>query len=258
MPRSGSGISAIFASTSLSPSALPPRAAARRRLQLLGALLHRGAFLVGEPRGLLCRFPLSHREAPPCTRTSRSLLGLGGSCHVRLVEMDQIHFDVSSVECAQLHGRRPPPVPGAEQAPVRSSSCCAAARRDRRVEELCALGNTRAWSRSPAPVARRSSRLDAPSSSATAATPYYVVDLAPLQQLLADAALSLHPALGSTAPDPPNAARLRTRARTVPVHRRQRRSQIADAASAEQLSSGALSAASAGSRASRSIPTPCA
>ena len=78
MARSGSGISAIFASTSLSPSALSCRA--RFRLQLLGALLHRGSFLgreslgrlagrggaLGGARGaLLRRFLLSHREAPP-------------------------------------------------------------------------------------------------------------------------------------------------------------------------------------------------
>jgi hypothetical protein len=57
------------------------RAAARFRLQLLGALLHRGPFLVRESRErlagrggvlggllrvLLCSFPLSHCEAPPC------------------------------------------------------------------------------------------------------------------------------------------------------------------------------------------------
>ena len=51
MTRSGSGISAIFASTSLSPSALL-LPAARFRLQLLGALLHRGSFLVRESLGL--------------------------------------------------------------------------------------------------------------------------------------------------------------------------------------------------------------
>ncbi len=52
MVRSGSGISAIFASTSLSPSALS-LVRARFRLQLLGALLHRGSFLVRESLGLL-------------------------------------------------------------------------------------------------------------------------------------------------------------------------------------------------------------
>ena len=52
MARSGSGISAIFASTSLSPSALS-LLRARFRLQLLGALLHRGSFLVRESLGLL-------------------------------------------------------------------------------------------------------------------------------------------------------------------------------------------------------------
>jgi hypothetical protein len=56
------------------------RAEARFRLQLLGALLHRGSFLVRESlgllvvrggalggllRALLCGFPLSHCEAPP-------------------------------------------------------------------------------------------------------------------------------------------------------------------------------------------------
>src|SRR5438132_1037810 len=53
--RSGKGIAAIFASTALSPSAclLPARAAALVRLQLLGALLHRTAFLVRESLGLL-------------------------------------------------------------------------------------------------------------------------------------------------------------------------------------------------------------
>jgi hypothetical protein len=47
--RSGSGISAIFASTSRSPSALPrAQAAARFGLQLSGAGLHRGPFPVRE------------------------------------------------------------------------------------------------------------------------------------------------------------------------------------------------------------------
>src|SRR5436309_10898151 len=58
----------------------PARAAAPLRLQLLGALFHRGSFLVresldrlargcalGGPRcALLRRFPLSHYETPPC------------------------------------------------------------------------------------------------------------------------------------------------------------------------------------------------
>src|SRR3984893_17342756 len=78
MARSGSGMSAIFASRSLSPSPLCA-GLAPGRLQLLDAFLHRGSFLVreslghlasgslsGRLRALLCRFPLSHCEAPPC------------------------------------------------------------------------------------------------------------------------------------------------------------------------------------------------
>jgi len=53
MARSGSGISAIFASTSLSPSALPARGRGALPLQLLGALPHRGSFLVRESLGRL-------------------------------------------------------------------------------------------------------------------------------------------------------------------------------------------------------------
>jgi len=48
MARSRPCISAIFASTALSPAALSARAAARFRLQLFGALLHRSSFLVCE------------------------------------------------------------------------------------------------------------------------------------------------------------------------------------------------------------------
>jgi hypothetical protein len=81
MARSAFGVSAIFASTALSPSALPARgAAARGRLQLLGALPHRVSFLIRDPLGffliavvrladfcvLPCGFPLSHCEVPPC------------------------------------------------------------------------------------------------------------------------------------------------------------------------------------------------
>src|SRR5215204_7280247 len=58
MARSGSGISAIFASTSLSPPALSARgprlaSAFSSWARFLGALLHRGSFLVRESLGLL-------------------------------------------------------------------------------------------------------------------------------------------------------------------------------------------------------------
>ena len=73
MARSDSGISAIFASTSLSSSALAARAAARGRLQLLGALLHRVSFLVVNPSDvlsvavvLLADFCVSFMAVPPC------------------------------------------------------------------------------------------------------------------------------------------------------------------------------------------------
>ena len=53
MARSGSGIAAIFASTALSPSALSARGPRRPPPSALGALLHRGSFLVRESLGRL-------------------------------------------------------------------------------------------------------------------------------------------------------------------------------------------------------------
>src|SRR4051794_7135347 len=93
MARSGSCISAIFASTSLSPAALS--LLARGGLELSGALLHRGSFLVRESFGRLCGhrgalgrllrplrsgFPLSHCEVPPCVEQTavRPLRFTGG------------------------------------------------------------------------------------------------------------------------------------------------------------------------------------
>ena len=109
MARSGSGISAIFASTSLSPSALS-RARARGRLQLPGALPHRVSFLFREGRlalrgallaafgaGLFAGFLAAIRSLLRIRSGRRLMLGSRGRATVTVVFALHCRTDVWSV-----------------------------------------------------------------------------------------------------------------------------------------------------------------